>query len=197
MWRLVYSIPLWLMYCAVTGPLWIVGALIIPPLALAKAWELRPSWAYADKRPVMCWRVRLIDLVWGNAEDGVTGADWYRDLHADWPETKRAIFWSAFRNPTNNTRFWPLVNPKIDPRRIHYRGSFDAEQQARDTGAFAWTLTWQGVFAGLRLIVPARGELVRVWCGWKLRPSDRAGIDPNDYRFPRCGFAIQVKRIGD
>ena len=47
MWRLVYSIPLWLAYCAVTGPLWIVGALIIPPLALAKAWELRPSWAYA------------------------------------------------------------------------------------------------------------------------------------------------------
>jgi hypothetical protein len=120
--------------------------------------------------------VRLIDRVWGNAEDGVTGAVWYRDLHADWSETKRAIFWSAFRNPTNNTRFWPLVNPKIDPRRIHYRGSFDAEQQARDTGAFAWTLTWQGVFAGLRLIVPVRGSLYRLWCGWKLRPSDRSGI---------------------
>lgn len=195
MWRLLYSVPLWAVYSAVALVLWIVGAAVIPVMAWCQWWDLRPSFAYADRRPVMCWRSRIVDLVWGNAEDGVTGAAWYRDLHSDWSDTKRAIFWSAFRNPTNNTRFWPLVNPHIVPSRIHYVGAFDAEQQARETGAFTWSLTWQGVFAGLRLVVPVRGRLVRIWAGWKLRPSDRSGIDPNDYRFPRCGFAIQCKRI--
>ena len=195
MWRLLYSVPLWAVYSAVALVLWIVGAAIIPVMAWRQWWELRPSFAYADRRPVMCWRSRLVDRVWGNAEDGVTGAEWYRALHADWPARRCAVFWSAFRNPTNNMRFWPIVNPVIVPRRVHYLGAFDAEQQARDTGAFAFTLTWQGAFAGLRLIVPVRGELYRVWWGWKLRPSDRSGIDPNDYRFPRCGFATQLKRI--
>lgn len=195
MWRLLYSVPLWAVYSAVALVLWIVGAAIIPVMAWRQWWELRPSFAYADRRPVMCWRVRLIDYVWGNAEDGVTGAEWYRALHADWPARRCAVFWSAFRNPTNNMRFWPIVNPVIVPRRVHYLGAFDAEQQARETGAFTWSLTWQGVFAGLRLVVPVRGRLVRIWAGWKLRPSDRSGIDPNDYRFPRCGFAIQCKRI--
>ena len=195
MWRLLYSVPLWAVYSAVALVLWIVGAAIIPVMAWRQWWELRPSFAYADRRPVMCWRSRLVDRVWGNAEDGVTGAEWYRALHADWPARRCAVFWSAFRNPTNNMRFWPLANPRIEPRSIHYLGAFDAEQQARDTGAFAWTLTRQGVFSGLRLIVPVRGELYRIWWGWKLRPSDRNGIDRNDYRFPRCGFATQLKRI--
>lgn len=195
MWRLLYSVPLWAVYSAVALVLWIVGAAIIPVMAWRQWWELRPSFAYADRRPVMCWRSRLVDRVWGNAEDGVTGAEWYRALHADWPARRCAVFWSAFRNPTNNMRFWPIVNPVIVPRRVHYLGAFDAEQQARDTGAFAFTLTWQGAFAGLRLIVPMRGELYRVWWGYKLRPSDRDGVDPHDYRFPRCGFATQVKRI--
>lgn len=195
MWRLVYSIPLWATYSAVALVLWIVGAAVIPVMAWCQWWDLRPSFAYADRRPVMCWRSRIVDRVWGNAEDGVTGADWYRALHSDWSTRRCALNWSAFRNPTNNMRFWPLVNPVIVPHRVHYLGAFDAEQQARDTGAFAFTLTWQGAFAGLRLIVPMRGELYRVWWGYKLRPSDRGGVDPHDYRFPRCGFATQVKRI--
>jgi len=195
MWRLAYSIPLWLAYCAVTGPLWIVGALIIPPLACARAWELRPSWAYADKRPLLCWRVRLIDLVWGNAEDGVTGAAWYRDLHADWSDTKRAIFWSAFRNPTNNMRFIPIVNPRLRASRIRYRGEYDPETAAKQTGRVAYSFAWQGIYAGLYVIVPIRGRLYRFWWGWKIRPRDTAGIAITDYRYPRCGFATQLKRV--
>ena len=195
MWRLAYSIPLWLTYCAVTGPLWIVGALIIPPLACARAWELRPSWAYADKRPVMCWRVRLIDRVWGNAEDGVTGAVWYRDLHADWSETRCAIMWSAFRNPTNNMRFIPVINPRLRASRVHYRGAYDTEAIAKSTGRLAWSYTWQGLYSSLYVIVPLRGRLYRLWWGWKIRPRDTAGIAITDYRYPRCGFATQLKRV--
>ena len=156
MWRLAYSIPLWLAYSAVALVLWIVGSLIIPVMAWRQSWDLRPSFAYADRRPVLCWRSRIVDRIWGNAEDGVTGAEWYRTLHSDWSARRCAIFWSAFRNPTNNMRFWPLVNPRIVPARIHYCGAFDAEQQARDTGAFAWCFTWQGAFAGLQM--PNRGR---------------------------------------
>ncbi len=74
MWRLAYSIPLWLAYSAVALVLWIVGSLIIPVMAWRQSWDLRPSFAYAERRPVTCWRARIVDRVWGNAEDGVTGA---------------------------------------------------------------------------------------------------------------------------
>lgn len=195
MTRLLYSVPLWLAYSSVAAMLWVIGVPLIAVLAWRRAWVIRPSEQYADKRMLRYWKGRWLTWIWSNSEDGVTGAQWYRELHADWWESKQALMWSAFRNPTNNMRFIPLVNPHIVPSRIHYVGAFDAEQQARETGAFTWSLTWQGVFAGLRLVVPVRGRLVRIWAGWKLRPSDRSGIDPNDYRFPRCGFAIQCKRI--
>lgn len=195
MWRLAYSIPLWLAYSAVALVLWIVGSLIIPVMAWRQSWDLRPSFAYADRRPVTCWRARIVDRVWGNAEDGVTGAQWYRDLHADWSDFKRALFWSAFRNPTNNMRFIPFVNPRIRAARIHYRGAYDTEAAARASGRIAWSYTWQGLYASLYVIVPVRGHFYRFWWGWKLRPRDTAGIAITDYRYPRCGFATQLKQV--
>ena len=195
MWRLLYSVPLWAVYSAVALVLWIVGAAIIPVMAWRQWWELRPSFAYADRRPVMCWRSRLVDRVWGNAEDGVTGAQWYRELHADWSESKQALMWSAFRNPTNNMRFIQIVNPRLRASRIRYRGEYDPETAAKQTGRVAYSFAWQGIYAGLYVIVPIRGRLYRFWWGWKIRPRDTAGIAITDYRYPRCGFATQLKRV--
>lgn len=195
MWRLVYAIPMWLAYSSVAAVLWIVGVPLIAILAWRRAWVIRPSKAYADKRLVRVWRGGWLTWVVGNEEDGVTGAQWYRDLHADWPEWKRALMWSAFRNPTNNMRFIPVINPRLRASRIHYLGAYDTEAQAKSTGRIAWSFTWQGLYSGLYVIIPIGRKFVRFWWGTKLRPRDTAGIAITDYRYPRCGFATQLKAV--
>ncbi len=195
MTRLLYSVPLWLAYSSVAAMLWVIGVPLIAVLAWRRAWVIRPSEQYADKRMLRYWKGRWLMWIWSNSEDGVTGAQWYRELHADWSESKQALMWSAFRNPTNNMRFIPIVNPRLRASRIRYRGEYDPETAAKQTGRVAYSFAWQGIYAGLYVIVPIRGRLYRFWWGWKIRPRDTAGIAITDYRYPRCGFATQLKRV--
>lgn len=194
--RIVGSNPLWLAYWTVALPLWVLGALTIPLVAKMGKVKTRPSNAYRDKRGILAWEWEWYNWLFGNEEDGIDGAEWYRELHKDWTVYKRIVMWSAFRNPTNNMRFWPYVNPRIDSGRIKWYGNYDAQVSGLSTGKFAWSYTWQGVFSNLLLVFPFRGSIYRAWIGWKLRPSDSRGISEDDYRFPRCGFGTQLKRIG-
>ena len=195
MWRLVYALPLWIAYSAVSLSLWMIGVPLVFALSRARAWRAVRSRVYADQRQILAWRGGWLTWIWGNEEDGVCGAEWYRALHADWNDRRQALMWSAFRNPTNNLRFVPGINPRIVASRVHYRGSYDPDGDAVVSGRPAYALTWQRLFAGFYAVVPFRGSLYRFWWGWKLRPRDRAGIAPGDYRYPRCGFATQLKRI--
>lgn len=203
MWRLAGAVPLWLAYSSVAFVLWILGVPLVFALSRCRAWTPQRSGVYADQRIVQAWRGGWLTWIWGNSEDGVTGALWYRQREYAKGKGDRtvALNWSAFRNPTNNLRFVPVVNPRIEPSRVRAITSYDPEEfanvedAAKASGLYQYAFTWQGVFAGLALIVPARGEYFRVWWGWKLRPRDRLGVDPSDYRFPRCGFATQLKRV--
>lgn len=80
----------------------IVGLFVLLPLAATGAWYTRNS-RYFPGRAVTVWRGGKLTWIWGNEEDGVTGAPFYVVQHPN--IHMRAYFWSALRNPANNLRF--------------------------------------------------------------------------------------------
>lgn len=190
----LWDIPVWLLYSAVAIVLNAIGLVLLLPLSACHAWRRRPSkvFPFAPHAgfPITAWRGGWLTWLWGNEEDGVTGPQWWlirtgaTVLPSNrWKLARAAYRWSALRNPSNNMRFIPGVNPVIEPSRI---------QSVR---AARWIFTWQGPFAGF-IWFPRIGEKVfRFWIGWKLKPEDAQGVDDHDMRKPRCGFAMQFKRV--
>lgn len=187
------SLVLWPMYLALSLVLDVVGLFLLVPLSLARAWRWRYSRVYAG-RNMTVWRGGRLTWLWGNEEDGVAGPEWWRErtgvarygwLNGCWS----AYRWSALRNPTNNLRFVPFINPVIDPHAIRWVGRGDPETLG------SWSFTWQGAYAGFRCSFRFRGGGYRLWLGWKLLPRDAQGVADTDYRKPRCGWATQFKRI--
>lgn len=199
------SLVLWPLYLLVFAVFGVVGWVVLLPLSLCHAWHYRPSKVNqfrckdgADK--LTAWWGGWLTWVWGNEEDGVIGPIWWRqrqgtDHHythaprdlSTWLAIAWSTYrWSALRNPVNNLRFIPGLNPRIVPTKVGFR-SLDIRG-----GAF----TWQGPYAGLLKFFRIRGTLFRFWLGWKLKPGDTEGVDPGDMRATRCGFAIQFKRVG-
>lgn len=194
--RILLSLPLWLAYTALELILSTVGLVLIPLLLAAKSVRVRPSDVWPKRTRIggelkgglqVQWSGTLAWL-WSNEEDGVMGPSWYAARHPTWSGNRTAFYWSALRNPTNNLRFVPGINPVIDPERIRYVNW--------DTRVSWTTLTWQGPFAGIESVFLFRGAHWRFWWGWKLKPGDAAGVYDTDMRKPRCGFAIQFKRTG-
>ena len=183
---------LWLLCLAIDLPLWLVGFPICYVLARREAWVLRPSKYFAG-RTVTAWGPRWAEL-WGNWEDGVVGPQWWKQQHPDRPDWWLAFVWSAWRNPTNNLRFVPVLTVKIDPARIRYRGnSDDPARNGLDRKSIEWSYTWHGVYSGLAWrwqITASHHASVRI--GWKLLPKDRNGVAAEDYRSIRCPFGLQL-----
>lgn len=121
---------------------------------------------------------------WGNEENGVDGLtgnapDGWREWAATKTQRERVIQWSAFRNPSNNLRYVPILSPSFDPKYIKSRTWSDGNY-----------FVTQGVYSSLRLHL---GKF-RFWIGWKFRPGDEKGISPQDTRLPRADFALQFKK---
>jgi len=192
--RILLSLPLWLAYTATALVLDVVGLMLIPLMLAGNRFVVRISdiWPIPTRVggevkgglqvqwPRWAW-------LWSNEEDGVAGPTWYAARHPKWSGSKIAFFWSALRNPSNNMRFIPGINPVIVPKKIAY-----LEHHTETTSI---VYTWQGIFSGLLITFPIRGRIFRFWWGWKLKPTDVAGVPDTDMRKPRCGFAIQFKRM--
>jgi hypothetical protein len=221
---LLRSLPLWLAYSSVALVLDTVGLVIMVPLAGFQLWHVRGSKVYrqdgrrrdaynrarfpAGGRPVTAWHGGWLTWLWGNEEDGVTGPAWWWDRTCRgyarhnapwWVSAWSAYRWSALRNPSNNMRFLPGINPVIRPEAVR---SWTWEAQKLPAAGWPWPsllaafLAWQGPYSGILLNIAFRGRVFRFWWGWKLKPEDSQGIPPDDMRAPRCGFATQFKRIG-
>jgi hypothetical protein len=209
---LLRSLLLWLAYSSVALVLDIIGLVIMVPLAAMRAWRLRPSKVYRSDywgmRGVTVWRGGWLTWLWCNEEDGVTGPGWWwnrtcrgyaRNNAPWWVSAWSSYRWSALRNPSNNMRFVPGINPVIRPEAVR---SWEWRVPLARTAGWKWPvlaeaiLTWQGPYSGVRLHITFRGHVFRFWWGWKLKPEDAQGIPPDDMRAPRCGFATQFKRIG-
>jgi hypothetical protein len=198
------SLLLWPLYLGLFIPLALLGVPLLAVLSLFRAWRYRLSQfpqfnETRNQYPLAAWLGGRWTWLWGNEEDGVDGPDWWRDRMGIVPVVGKlslrqrlvrswaAYRWSAFRNPVNNLRFIPYLNPVIVPTRIRHKlwGSNGA------------AFTWQGPYAGLLMFPVIRGRVFRFWLGWKLKPADAQGVAPDDMRRVRCGFAIQFKAIGD
>lgn len=221
--RVIRSLPLWLGYSLLALALDVIGLVLIALLSACHAWHWDFSRVYrddgrpladADKgrtgRHVTRWRGGWLTWLWGNEEDGVTGPVWWQQrtgVHGAYPmvgmywhKAWSAYRWSALRNPSNNLRFIPIINPVIAPARIRSwewtrTKPLHRAQYAGPVLQYA-VLTWQGVFSGIRCHILFRGSQYRFWWGWKLKPEDAQGVPPTDMRAPRCGFGTQFKRIG-
>lgn len=187
--RILLSLPLWLAYTALEVVLDVIGLFVIGGLALTQSVTARRSKFWP--RLVVTWKGGWLTWLWGNEEDGVVGPTWWTQLNPNRGGRWLAFHWSALRNPVNNLRFVPGINPVIEPKRIKF---IDWVSEPGKPDVIV-VYTWQGIYSGLLILFPFRGGTFRFWLGWKLKPEDRSGVADTDMRKPRCGFAIQFKRV--
>lgn len=99
------SVSAWLLFSIIQMIAFVVmlfGILLLLPLCALRYWTIRES-RYFPGRTIAVWRGGWLTWIWGNEEDGVIGADFFRARFKD--ERLSAYLWSAWRNPANNLRF--------------------------------------------------------------------------------------------
>lgn len=192
---IIGSLIFWPIYLAVSTALHLIGLVLIALLAGLRLWTFEAPRVWPRSLEVRAWKGGLLTWLWGNEEDGVLGPMWWQERqgitiqHAPsiWRVIRCAYRWSALRNPTNNLRFLPWVNPVIDPKRVQFREGY--------IGRALWVFTYQGPFAGIIAFPTIKGRTFRFWLGWKLKPEDQDGVPETDFRRYGCGFAVQFKRV--
>lgn len=190
-WRILLSVPFWLLRLAVFLPLAILGIPLVYLLAWAE-WHA-PRYSSRFKRIVLQWRTPWLLYLFSNQEDGIDGLrggdpnqQWWADKTASADTVWRIFEWSAMRNPVDNLRFVPLLNLRIDPAKVRFLG-MDHEPAKGEGG---WYFAWHGVYSCIRY----ETRSFRFWLGWKLKPEDSKGLPSNDAR-AICDFACQFKRV--
>lgn len=182
---LFLSLPAWTLYLTAWAPLWLLGWLLIPIAAYLKLYKKRQG-LFGYK--VLSWYWLM--WVWSNEEDGILAGQQYRQCSSD---AAQIVYWTAIRNPTNNLRFTPLLSCKIEPERVRFFGSHDEDLSQYDTKIPQWFFAWQGLYSNIFWQFEVRGQLWRLWLGWKVFPTDIRGVTA--YRKHGAGFATQLKRL--
>src|SRR5690348_12306007 len=120
------SLPTWALRLVVVFlPLAVIGFPLVYVLAHAGWYESRYSPRF--NRTVLQWRTPWLFWLWNNLEDGIDGLRggdpaqyrWAKET-AGYSTQKRIWIWAARRNPVDNLRFVPVLNPKIDPKRVRF-----------------------------------------------------------------------------
>lgn len=197
MWRLIYSIPMWILFIMMRTVLILIGWIIVPIAAALELYEVRPDMLFGKLVYRHHWAWRILWL-WGNDEEGIS---WYGD--PEWPTFIRIVYSQCWRNPANNLRYVPLLSLQIDPTRVRFIGSLGdwdykylSETAVRsydsDEVSF-WSFTWCGAYSNFRWQFMMFGKRWRLWAGWKIYPEDIYGV--TDHRKESAGFATQFKRI--
>jgi hypothetical protein len=186
------SLPTWAFRLAIFLPLAVIGVPLVYVLAHS-GWCV-PRHSPRFNRTVLQWRTLWLFGPWNNEEDGVDGLrggdpaqSWWAQSTANLSPQMRIWRWAAIRNPVDNLRFVPILNPKIDPKRVRFVG-LDHEPVKGEGG---WYYAWMGAYSCIRY----ETRRWRFWLGTKLKPEDRLGIADSDPRRIRADFALQLKRI--
>lgn len=156
-------------------PLYIIG---LPVAWLAQRFaktRTEPSRLYPD-RTIVVYDNHLLNEWLGNHEDGI------KPVFVWWPKEKTAFQWFV-RNPVCNMRFWPIVSTKPCPSKVRYLGIGEDIH----AGTPGWFLCWQGPYAGFLYYATKWG----IWIGFKIRPEDRNGLPPENYRNWGIGTVAQ------
>lgn len=184
------SLILWPIMWALSAVLWVIGIPVCAWLAYTRNWS--PTYSYLHpERTIYTWPAWA--WIWSNDEDGVKGSKEWQETHS---ERWGAFLWTAIRNPSNNLRFVPFLNPIIDAKRIGYWGNVDdpnPRYSIEDNPlGLLWAFTWQLPFAGLIVRYQWATRHCQIRLGWKLLPRDKFGVPDWDYRKNRCGFGTQL-----
>ena len=188
MWRLIYSVPLWVIFFLFRTLLIAFGWILIPLAAACKAYTVHHDENKKAKgeNPIVyhfSWKWMWI---YDNWEDGIAN-DMYEKKDSLF---KQILYWSAMRNPVNNLRLVKYLSCSIEPKKVRWVGSkkpvdhFDIKPQVPEW-FFAWhgvyvCIWWQYRFFGLR----------RLWVGWKIFPSDT--IKVTGHRVKGAGFTSRI-----
>jgi hypothetical protein len=199
--RLLYSIPLYLLFVVFNTITIILGWVLIPPMAVLYKYTTKEQISIINGRVVINWRYKFM-WPWSNEEDGVLAGEEF----IGYPNAIRIIYWSAFRNPSNNLRFIKALSCLIDPNKVKWIGNTPKtlcgfnllmwSPYAYDSDEYRFVcFTWCGIYSNLRIQFKMRSKIWRFWIGWKIYPHDKYGIPENNYRYYGAGFATQLKRI--
>lgn len=179
---------------------WLVGFPLVFVLAYFKLYKQEKSMFYPYS--ILKWKGGWLTWLWGNEEDGIDGSR-FRGVGfmLDKPMLTRIWQWSAVRNAVSNFRYLPILNPKLDPKRIKGYGNcervsdayIDHRKNGLTTKSAYWTFATQGLYSGFWLIKPATDNTHhRFGLGWRIYPSDaKEETFEGTARYPYSGFAIQ------
>jgi len=193
--RLIYFIPIWIIFLLFRTLMIALGWVLIPVATLAGAYAERYSPISKRTRLQFTWPVMW---VFSNEEDGVINREMQDYFKSD---KLQIIYWSAFRNPANNLRYTPYISCKIDPSKVRFIGSLgnyednlsEFELRQYDRPTVQWFLAWQGLYSNIFIQFKLFGVLKRFWIGFKIMPFDVYGV--NDHRKHSAGFATQLKGV--
>lgn len=167
MWRLIYSIPLWILMFVIKTSLIILGWILVPIAVYRKAYKAELSTnTYGATRIIKQFTDKWMWL-WSNWEDGICEGFQYKTFDKEW---KQIIWWSCLRNPVNNLRLVPVLSCMIDPSKIKSIGTYDKDPVPH------LYFCWHGMYSCLSWQFIALGKLRRLWIGFKLYPTDVQGL---------------------
>ena len=107
----------WVAYQLLSLVLIPVGAVVILPFAIARAWRREFNTFMGIFHDVKVWKGGWLTCAWNNLEDGVCPR-WYGVANPHRPMWLNAYIWSVFRNGANGLRLLPGATFKVDPRQV-------------------------------------------------------------------------------
>lgn len=198
------GIPSWLLMVSLRLILICLGWVVVPIAVMCRAHQTFVTTSiYGEQVEKTHFTWRLMWL-WDNNEDGCGAGRQYRDMGSlGW----QIIYWSCLRNPVNNLRFVPILSCDISPNRVRFIGYFGewlgetysavlhAPPSVReyDTKVPQWFICWHGFYMCWYWQFVWRGQLRRLWLGWKIKPTDIYGV--TTYRVDGAGFTSQFKVV--
>lgn len=138
----------WVVYQLLSLLATLIGIPLCYALATTRSWRLRDSKNQHYKRQVTAWKYEPLTLLWGNEEDGVTGAEWFHKANQTRTDVQIAFEWSALRNSANNMRLLPGAMAVLKKSDIIYRDTAHGF-----VATFGWRqcIEWRGFRIGWRI----------------------------------------------
>ena len=201
---LFISVPTWVLFSLFRLVMILLGWVLVPVAVLFRAYKrYEKNSIYGEPIEVHHFTWRFM-YAWDNWEDGIAAGWQYRNMGTT---PKQIIYWSCLRNPANNLRRVKWLSCDIFPNKVRFTGTFgdwfgeswsavlgapDSVRQY-DTKVPQWFICWHGLYSCWYWQFVYRGELRRLWVGWKIKPTDIYGVTA--YRAGGAGFTSQFKAV--
>lgn len=170
---------------------WILGFILVPIAAVCGAYYMAPG-RDGTGAPVAVFHFTWgFMFPWDNIEDGIAN-DTYVKFESMF---MKIVYWSCIRNPANNLRVLPGTSCRIVPSEVRWVGGPHTDPMLYDMKPpkAEWFYAWQGPYASIWYQYNFRGQVYRIWLGFKIYPSDVNGVTP--YRKNGAGMVTQWKRV--